>query len=681
MSIRGLGLERKILLLVLLPLLGGLVPGTVMVWRARRELLEMRNLGQLATLVWKLGELEVRIDVEASNWYFFKPTFDTTDDMRKSERVKQDQWRHETDQAIAAYRQQRAIIDNASFSTPLQAAINVVEQDIARLPELRQIVYSQTADSESNMIMDHYRGFGHDIDAVLPLLVDSTTSDVIGRKLLVLPKLMLVRKSGMDAGGMIFYYHQLRAGKTGRKFTPTEALSLGHGADLAEIYWSDVIALSQGAVRDHLFAVHQSPEWQRVIELMKAHSVAALNDTEPPIPGEDGWAASWLVLQVGLADEIKLLREDFTQTCATIEQSVRVRLLWTSLSLTAGVILVLWLTHRLGYSISRPVAQTTERLLEDAERSAAAVGAVRNSCATVAEGSSSQAAALEETSATLEEISSMTRSNAENAQFAQRSANETRAAAEQGATQMQHLTDAMSALRTSSDDVTRIIKTIDEIAFQTNILALNAAIEAARAGEAGAGFAVVAEEVRTLAQRSALAARETTAKINAASSRTSASTEITLQVAQTLESILVKARDVERLVNSIAEASRQQTIGINQITDAVQQIDQVTQNNAASAEETASFALDLENRAAVFREAVQELQTIVFGAGRFAKPLPENHDGASPTSSTDLPDSTPLHVSGDQSGSHPEVPASGRNHRNGSAPLQESAVEASVTGD
>jgi methyl-accepting chemotaxis protein len=232
----------------------------------------------------------------------------------------------------------------------------------------------------------------------------------------------------------------------------------------------------------------------------------------------------------------------------------------------------------------------------------------------VADGSNRQAAAIEETSATLEEISSMTQSNSENAQKAQRAANETRSAAEHGAEQMRQLTSAMEAVRTSSDDVTRIIKTIDEIAFQTNILALNAAVEAARAGEAGAGFAVVADEVRTLAQRSAQAARETTDKITASNARTNAGAEITTKAAQSLQQILERAREVENLVDSIAAASREQNTGVGQITTAIRQIDKVTQTNASAAEETASSAQELERRAIAFREAVADMQRIVFGS-------------------------------------------------------------------
>lgn len=633
MTIRGFGLERKILLLVLIPLLGGLIPGGFIVWRADRDLREMRNLQELAQLVTRLGALEERIDNETSNWYFFKPTWHATDEVRKAERVKQDNWRAETDAAIAAFHEQRTAVRTDQLSVPLRNALTAVEQRIASLAELRHRVDTQVDETAGTGIMEGYRSFRTDIDRVLPLLVDATTSDAIARKLVVLPKLMLARKLVSESGGMIFFYHQLRANKDPRTFTPSEALTMSHSAEMAELCWSDVIALSQGDLRDHLIAVHESPEWRRVIELLNGHATAALNHTEPPISGEAGWESSWTFIQTGLADEITLVRRDFTDACAQLETSMRARRLWISVGLVFAGALVLWLTILLGRSISRPVAATTERLLRDAEGATNEASAVRTSCATVAEGSSHQAAALEETSATLEEISSMTRSNADNAQLAQKSAIETRTAAEQGAGQMRDLTDAMTALRASSDDVTRIIKTIDEIAFQTNILALNAAIEAARAGEAGAGFAVVAEEVRTLAQRSAQAARETTDKITSANERTNAGADITLHVAQSLESILSRAREVERLVNAIAEASREQNSGIGQITTAIQQMDRVTQSNAAAAEETAASAQELEVRARAFRDAVESLQAIVFGAVRAhaaieaesREPLPPAH--------------------------------------------------------
>ncbi|MEO6995561.1 MAG: methyl-accepting chemotaxis protein [Lacunisphaera sp.] len=610
---RALSLERRILLLVLLPLVGGLLPGAFIVLRAHRDFQEMRQLTQLADVVWKLSDLDARVDAESSNWYFFNPSFQAADDVRKKERVKQDQWRNETDQTISSYRTLRAGIDSTSLSAPLHAAFDAVERPLASLNDLRHIVDHQTGEDPNNEIISRYSAFRRNINDVLPLLSDATTNNVITRKLGALHKLMLVRKSAMEGGSLIFYYHQLRSAKSDRHFTPTQAFTLIHAAELSELYWRDVIALSQGSIREHLDKVYHSPEWKTAADLLAGHGMAALDNSAPPIASEAAWEPSWNFLTDGLGAEINTLRADFTQTCLALTESARERRLWASVGLLGAAGLILWLTVRLGRNISRPISRTTQNLLEGAERSAGEAASVRVSSATVAEGSSSQAAAIEETSATLEEIAAMTLSNAENAKLAQQSANATRAAAEQGATQMKVLTEAMGAIRASSEDVTRIIKTMDEIAFQTNILALNAAIEAARAGEAGAGFAVVAEEVRTLAQRSAQAGRETTAKITESAHRTKAGAEVTKQVAQSLEAILGRAREVEGLVDSIAQASGEQTNGIEQITKAIHQIEEVTQGNAASAEQTAAAAQDLESRSESFRQSVRVLQNIVLG--------------------------------------------------------------------
>ena len=241
-------------------------------------------------------------------------------------------------------------------------------------------------------------------------------------------------------------------------------------------------------------------------------------------------------------------------------------------------------------------------------------GQISTSSQSLAEGSSEQAASVEETSASLEELSSMTKRNADNAHKANELARDARTAADKGSGDMQAMNHAMQTIKTSSDDIAKIIKTIDEIAFQTNILALNAAVEAARAGEAGMGFAVVADEVRNLAQRSATAAKETAAKIEGAINNTAQGVQISTKVAETLKNIVVKAREVDELVAEVASASREQTQGITQINAAVGQMDKVTQSNAASAEESAAAAQELNSQADVMNQAVGELMQLVGGA-------------------------------------------------------------------
>ncbi len=276
-------------------------------------------------------------------------------------------------------------------------------------------------------------------------------------------------------------------------------------------------------------------------------------------------------------------------------------------------------------SISGVLRKTVAELSSGADQTTAASAQVSSASQSLAEGASEQAASLEETSASLEEISSMTRRNADNAQTAKGLANSARTAADTGANDMQRMSGAMQEIKTSSDDIAKIIKTIDEIAFQTNILALNAAVEAARAGEAGMGFAVVADEVRNLAQRSAQAAKETAGKIEAAIAKTSLGVEMSEKVSASLGGIVTTVRKVDELVAEIAGASKEQSDGIGQVNTAVTQMDKVTQSTAANAEEIAASAEELNAQAEIMRGAVGNLAALVGGSekasqARAAKP-------------------------------------------------------------
>ena len=265
-------------------------------------------------------------------------------------------------------------------------------------------------------------------------------------------------------------------------------------------------------------------------------------------------------------------------------------------------------------------------LSEGAAQVASASNQVSSASQSLAEGASEQAASLEETSASLEEMSSMTKRNAESAQQAKVLSNQTRASADTGTAQMNEMRRAMDAIKNSSNDIANIIKTIDEIAFQTNILALNAAVEAARAGEAGSGFAVVADEVRALAQRAANAAKETAGKIEDAIQKSNHGVAISDGVAKALSEIVDKASKVDALVAEIATASGEQNAGIEQVNNAVGQMDRVTQSNAGNAEETAAAAEELNAQAQVMNENVGDLMRLIGGSvqtGTGATYLPE----------------------------------------------------------
>jgi methyl-accepting chemotaxis protein len=299
-----------------------------------------------------------------------------------------------------------------------------------------------------------------------------------------------------------------------------------------------------------------------------------------------------------------------TQTRSTSQTLSRTSRLALGGLLTALVLgpIAGWLIVR---TLNRTLRETSLGLTQGALQIASASSQVSSTSQGLAQGASEQAASLEEISSSLEELASTTKHNATNASAAKSAADQARTSAEHGAQEMEKMQQAMAGIRQSSADISKIIKTIDEIAFQTNILALNAAVEAARAGEAGAGFAVVADEVRSLAQRCAVAARETTDKITDAAHRSEQGATLSASVTTSLQAIVTQSREVDRLIAEVATASREQSAGLEQVNTAVAQMDKVTQSTAASAEEAASAAEELNAQSVELRHASEGLAALV----------------------------------------------------------------------
>jgi len=262
---------------------------------------------------------------------------------------------------------------------------------------------------------------------------------------------------------------------------------------------------------------------------------------------------------------------------------------------------------------NRTLWTQSQELREGTEHVVAAAGQVATSAQGLSQASTHQAASLQETSASMEEMASMTRKNAENAVHAAELATDVAQQVRNANTALNGMVTSMTAVRESSNKVAKIIKVIDEIAFQTNILALNAAVEAARAGEAGMGFAVVAGEVRNLAQRSAQAAKDTASLLEESIARSQEGAGRVEQVASSIAAITENVARVKGMVEEVRQASRQQSQGIDQVTQAIAQMESVTQTTAATAEESAAASEELNAQAEQSMAAVRRLEVLVNG--------------------------------------------------------------------
>lgn len=259
--------------------------------------------------------------------------------------------------------------------------------------------------------------------------------------------------------------------------------------------------------------------------------------------------------------------------------------------------------------IREPLAKANRALNESmgqvrlaGEQIASGSDQVSDTSQSLSQAATEQASSLEEINSSMNEMASRTKQNADNAIQANTLSADACKAAEHGNTQMQDMVGAMAEINESAQNISRIIKVIDEIAFQTNLLALNAAVEAARAGQHGKGFAVVAEEVRNLAARSAKAANETTAMIESAIQKAENGTQIAEGTAEALDGIVSGITKVSDLVEEIAAASDEQTKGISQISIGLDQIDEVTQQNTSNAVECAATAEELASQSHELRD-------------------------------------------------------------------------------
>jgi methyl-accepting chemotaxis protein/methyl-accepting chemotaxis protein-1 (serine sensor receptor) len=301
---------------------------------------------------------------------------------------------------------------------------------------------------------------------------------------------------------------------------------------------------------------------------------------------------------------------------------------WIMLLLVAVGVVVTAVALGMVRRANSALRQSATELLEGSRQVAAAAGQVASASQSLAQGTSQQAATLEETSSSATEITSITRRNAENTRSVSGLMAATAHQVEDANHNLQEMVQSMKDINTSSEKISKIIRVIDEIAFQTNILALNAAVEAARAGEAGMGFAVVADEVRNLAHRSAQAAKDTAVLIEESIAKSHGGNQKLQLVAGSIQQVTGSATQVKVLVDEVEVGSQEQSRGIEQIASAVAQMEAMTQRSAASAEESAAASEELAAQAQALHGIVERVRKLVGGTS--AAPPRENSPGHSP---------------------------------------------------
>jgi methyl-accepting chemotaxis protein/methyl-accepting chemotaxis protein-1 (serine sensor receptor) len=350
--------------------------------------------------------------------------------------------------------------------------------------------------------------------------------------------------------------------------------------------------------------------WEEVAELSRAgkmaEAIAKYKATADP---------ALIALKEAIHAEVDWNKKQGDKNAEAASATVSQARLWSGLLLAISVLLGSLLAFLITRSVNKALSQAISELSDGAQQVASAASQVSSSSQSLAQGSSEQAASLQETSASSEEINSMARKNTENSQAGSVEMAKAAQLVADSNTRLEEMVASMKDITDSSSKISKIIKVIDEIAFQTNILALNAAVEAARAGEAGMGFAVVADEVRNLAQRCAQAAKDTSALIEESIEKSAVGSRNLGLVAEGIKAITASANHMKTLVDEVNLGSQEQARGIEQIGKAITQMEQVTQTTAANAEESASAAEELNAQSETLKDIVDRLTAMVGGGG------------------------------------------------------------------
>ncbi len=439
----------------------------------------------------------------------------------------------------------------------------------------------------------------------------ATATNVTAKKIFIASELegQLFRMRSCQRGVMLFAMHEL-PGKVESNKQEFETRGAGVAQLLGQI--KPLLVAEQGRT-DVASMETELPNFQGYFEQVAA--TAKKGDAKGALKIYDDSSNKSLTALETSAHDLVELQKQMMQASSDQGALASSQAHWMAYILLFVALGIAPLVLLLVIRTTRHLRGVAAGLAEGAEQITSASSQVATSSQTLAQGASEQAASLEETSSSSEEITSMTRKNAENSQAAAGVMAEVDQRVTEGNRTLKEMVQSMQEITGSSDKISKIIKVIDEIAFQTNILALNAAVEAARAGEAGMGFAVVADEVRSLAQRSAQAAKDTAALIEESIAKSNEGSQRLEHVTQVIRAITESTAKVKTLVDEVNLGSQEQARGIEHISKSIAEMDRVTQSNAASAEQSASASEEMSAQAEALQNIARELRTLVGGGG------------------------------------------------------------------
>ncbi|MBK1875775.1 methyl-accepting chemotaxis protein [Pelagicoccus mobilis] len=607
-----LSLKTKLIILSALPLVCAIGFGlklTIDRFQETREFLSFEESMELAAILAETGAHNA--NASASVWSFVPTAIQDNDEktvlsIRRKFAKDSEALETSIERAISLW----SDMEQSRYSEQLHTVMAEVETQAKLMVDHRVAV---AAGLPYNEAMAEYNRFKSILQRIYPALIQETSDKDLSLMLLSYNLFLDFQSEASEYMGLMIWGHQtddypLDAYAHMESHFSKSDLALKHFRNLAT-----------GAALDKVDAILDSEEgkWvdQKTRSLLIDANGGKFYDFPRDVAVENELKQKGEGRNFALADLMADFRQEILDTTADKIRALKfkrnataaITLLFTALS----IFLNLWLSNR----ISRSITRITKGVAEGTERLHAAADQINNASQTLADNSCFQASSSEETSSMIANLIALTQSTAKNAEEANTQITSTSHVIEESHTNMQRLDQSITLISSNSDETQKIMESINDIAFQTNILALNAAVEAARAGEAGAGFAVVADEVRTLAQRSAKASENTTALIESSNNSISNGVDCAKEATRTFSKVRENAADVFQKIRLIEEETAKQAEAISEIERAAEKVDSTAQSNAASSEECASSAASLSAEASRLESYVHNLQELVNGFG------------------------------------------------------------------